>query len=128
MFEPNIDTEMDGKAFEPEPIVEEMAMKVPLPERKPKRRRLKKMTIKKSLKKKKKVEKAFEPKELEKATIEGEDRNHNSDDSLELTKIIDTVVHDIRNAPGSPPRPNLQSSNLLQNKKILHLIGRKMKK
>lgn len=63
------------------------------------------MTIKKSLKKKE-VEKASEPKELEKAAFERDDKNDSSsDDSLGLTKIIGIVVQDNRNAPGSSPRP-----------------------
>lgn len=105
MPEPNVNIVMAEKVSELEPIVEEMVVKTPMSEPKLKGSRLKKMTIKRSMKKKK-VKKASKPTKLDKATIEGDDQNKSCfEDSLELTKVIDSVVQDIRNEPGSPPYP-----------------------
>lgn len=95
---PNDYTLMAEKASKPEDMKEDMAVNVPMPKPQLKRRRLKKMSLKK------KVEKSSKLIEPEKAITEGENKDDNSsDDSLELTKIIDTMVQDIINAPGNSP-------------------------
>lgn len=55
ILELNVNAKMDGMENEPEPVVEETAIKAPIPKPKSQGRRLKNMTIKKGDKKKKLV-------------------------------------------------------------------------